>query len=103
MGVSAAANAPGTTDPVTTYSTTHDVRIATPDGISLDSDEYVPDSGRPCPVIVIQTPYRKSGQVVAEGNTYYPSHGYAEIVVDVRATGSSPGFWESCGPDEQND
>jgi putative CocE/NonD family hydrolase len=103
IGASAATSASGTTDPVTTYSITHDVRIGTPDGISLDSDEYVPDSGCPCPVIVIQTPYRKSGQVVGEGNTYYPSHGYAEIVVDVRGTGSSTGYWDSFGQDEQKD
>ena len=25
-------------------------------GITLDTDEYVPDTGCPCPVIVVQTP-----------------------------------------------
>jgi putative CocE/NonD family hydrolase len=103
VGVQAAGNAPGTTDPVTAYTKTADVRLKTPDGISLDTDEYVPNSGCPCPVIVIQTPYRKSGQVVGEGNTYFPAHGYAMIVVDVRGTGSSEGYWDSFGLDEQKD
>jgi putative CocE/NonD family hydrolase len=99
----AASNPPGTTDPVTDYTKTADVRVKMPDGVSLDTDEYVPTRGCPCPVIVIQTPYRKSGSAVGMFNPYFPSHGYAEIVVDVRGTGSSEGYWTSFGPPEQRD
>ena len=91
------ASAAGTTDPVTTFTKTADVRITMRDGIRLDFDEYVPDSGCPCPVILVQTPYRKSDSTVAEYNPYFPLHGYAEIVVDVRGTGSSEGYWTSFG------
>ncbi|HEX6548409.1 MAG TPA: CocE/NonD family hydrolase [Candidatus Dormibacteraeota bacterium] len=87
----------------TTYHVQQDVRIAMDDGALLDSDNYIPDSGCPCPVILIQTPYRKSGGGVAEANPYFPQHGYAEIVVDVRGTGSSEGYWDSFGPREQKD
>src|SRR4029077_1566861 len=73
------------------------------DGILLDSDVYVPTTGCPCPTILVQTPYRKSGAGVAEGNTIFPSNGYAMVVVDVRGTGSSEGMWASFGPKEQQD
>jgi putative CocE/NonD family hydrolase len=98
----ARAAAAGTTDPVTSYTKTADVRITMRDGISLDSDQYVPDHACPCPVILVQTPYRKNGGV-AEFNPYFPAHGYAEIVVDVRGTGSSEGYWTSFGTPEQLD
>ena len=102
-GPAHAATAAGTSDPVTAYTKTSDVRITMRDGISLDSDEYVPDTGCPCPVILVQTPYRKSDSAVGEFNPYFPAHGYAEIVVDVRGTGSSEGYWTSFGTPEQED
>ena len=106
LGVSsaqAANTSAGTTDPVTSFTKTADLRITMPDGISLDTDEYVPTTGCPCPVILVQTPYRKSGSAVGEYNPYFPTHGFAEIVVDVRGTGSSEGFWDSFGSREQAD
>jgi len=87
----------------TTYDLVSDVRITMSDGITLDSDEYIPTTGCPCPTILVQTPYRKSGAGVAEGNTIFPSNGYAMIVVDVRGTGSSEGVWDSFGAREQQD
>jgi len=87
----------------TSYSVISDVRIAMSDGVLLDSDEYIPTTGCPCPTILVQTPYRKSGAAVAEGNPIFPSNGYAMIVVDVRGTGSSEGMWDSFGAREQQD
>jgi putative CocE/NonD family hydrolase len=92
-----------TSDPVTPYKTTHDVPITMSDGVRLDSDEYVPTKGCPCPVVLVQTPYRKSDAEVAEAIPYLYEHGYAEIVVDVRGTGSSGGYWDSFGSREQQD
>lgn len=99
----AVAHAGTTQSPVTAYTVTQDVRITMDDGVTLDSDQYVPTTGCPCPVILVQTPYRKSGSSVAEANPTFPSHGYAEIVVDVRGTGSSEGYWDSFGAREQKD
>jgi putative CocE/NonD family hydrolase len=87
----------------TSYTVVPDVRIAMSDGVLLDSDEYIPTTGCPCPTILVQTPYRKSGTAVAEGNPIFPSNGYAMVVVDVRGTGSSEGMWDSFGPREQED
>ena len=101
-GVAKASTQPTVSAP-TTYHVVKDVRITMrSDGTSLDSDQYIPDTGCPCPVILIQTPYRKSGSV-AEANPYFPAHGYGEIVVDVRGTGSSEGYWDSFGAKEQHD
>src|SRR5260370_28478504 len=85
----------------TSYTVVSDVRIPMADGILLDSDEYIPTTGCPCPTILVQTPYRKSGAGVAEGNTIFPSNGYAMIVVDVRGTGSSEGLSDSFWAREQ--
>ena len=98
----AGAATAGTADPTTSYTLNSDVRITMSDGVRLDSDEYVPTTGCPCPVILIQTPYRKQSGV-AEANPYFPEHGYAEIVVEVRGTGGSEGYWDSFGPREQQD
>jgi uncharacterized protein len=99
--VAVPAQAAATT--TTTYTEHSDIRVTMSDGVSLDTDQYVPDTGCPCPTILVQTPYRKEGTAVAEGNTIFPQHGYAEIVVDVRGTGSSEGVWQSFGQLEQQD
>src|SRR5215467_9829847 len=77
------------------YDLISDVRIPMADGTLLDSDEYVPTTGCPCPTILVQTPYRKSGAGVSEGNTIFPSNSYAMVVVDPRGTGSSEDMWNS--------
>ncbi len=102
LALTGVARASTQQSPVTAYTVTKDVRVTMSDGVSLDTDEYVPTGVCPCPVILIQTPYRKSGNV-AEANPTFPAHGYAEIVADVRGTGSSEGYWDSFGAREQQD
>ena len=104
MTIAAAALAAGTALAATTsYNVTSGVRITMNDGVVLDSDEYVPTEGCPCPTILVQTPYGKSNSAVSEGNPIFPSNGYAMIVVDVRGTGASEGSWDSFGALEQGD
>jgi putative CocE/NonD family hydrolase len=91
------------------------VPITMSDGTILESDEYVPTTCTAvhrCPVILIQTPYRKGDSASPQDleSVFAPEvapiffeHGYIEVVVDVRGTGSSEGYWDSLGPREQQD
>lgn len=103
-----------TSDPTTPYHETANVPITMSDGVVLEADEYVPTTCTAkarCPVILIQTPYRKGNSVSPtdmssqsdETIPYLYQHGYIEVVVDVRGTGSSEGYWTSFGPREQQD
>jgi len=103
-------------DQTTAYTETVNVPITMSDGTILEADEYVPvtcTAKTPCPVILIQTPYRKGDGSVSiddlpslissEAIPYLYEHGYIEVEVDVRGTGSSEGYWDSLGPREQQD
>jgi predicted acyl esterase len=104
-----------TANPTTAFHEIVNVPITMSDGVVLEADEYVPStctSTSRCPVILIQTPYRKGqsltdpadlGSVSSEAQPYLYEHGYIEVVVDVRGTGSSSGYWTSFGPREQQD
>src|SRR5690625_7759152 len=65
------------------------------------------------PVILSQTPYKKSIANIGEellgvggAAGYYPyliERGYINVIVDVRGTGSSAGTWEFLGERERQD
>ncbi len=101
-------------DPTTAYTETANVPITMSDGTILAADEYIPTTctvAKSCPVILIQTPYRKGNSYSTddmesasdETIPYLYEHGYIEVVADVRGTGSSEGYWDSFGPREQQD
>ncbi|HLI54647.1 MAG TPA: CocE/NonD family hydrolase [Acidimicrobiales bacterium] len=120
-GATTAAGAPeppyvtNPADPTTPAREITNVAIRSWDGTVLEADEYIPDTctpSTPCPVILIQTPYRKGqsptdpsdlGSPSSEAIPYLYDHGYIEVVVDVRGTGSSEGYWDSFGTAEQKD
>ena len=92
----------------------HDVPITMRDGTKLYADVYRPAdaSGKPAPgrfpVVLTQTPYNKNsagsaGGVLAGYAPLLITHGYVQVVVDVRGTGSSEGEWSSFAPEEQRD
>lgn len=101
-------------DPTTAATETANVPITMSDGTILEADKYIPKTctaAKRCPVILIQTPYRKGNSYSTddmksssdETIPYLYEHGYIEVVVDVRGTGSSEGYWDSFGPREQQD
>jgi len=81
-----------------TATTTKNVHIRMSDGVDIAANITVPDHGCPCPVILNQSPYRKGDSL----GTFW-KHGYAEVITDVRGTGSSGGYWDVFGEREQKD
>ncbi|MFN2594533.1 MAG: CocE/NonD family hydrolase [Actinomycetota bacterium] len=87
----------------------HDVMVKMSDGTKLDVDVYRPASkdGSPAPgkfpVIHTQTPYNKNSGTLAFQAPYLIQRGYAQVIADVRGTGSSEGEWDSFGAREQKD
>ncbi len=90
-------------DPCTAYTQTTNVPIVMDDGVVLESDVYTPTPGCPCPTVVIFTPYGKESALATEADLNWPEHGYAEVVVDVRGTGASEGYWGIFSTREQQD
>jgi putative CocE/NonD family hydrolase len=80
------------------YTLHQDVQIPMSDGEVISANVFLPDRGCPCPTILNQNPYRKS--TTPNG---FVQHGYAEVVTDVRGTGSSGGYWNVFGAREQKD
>jgi uncharacterized protein len=89
--------------------TTKDVPIVMRDGTKLYADVYRPARadgtaapGR-FPVILTQDPYAKNESSVIGVDPLFISHGYVQVIVDVRGTGVSEGNWDSFGAAEQHD
>src|SRR4051794_40044424 len=76
------------TGDTTEYRTVQDMSITMSDGVHLSANAFIPTTGCPCPAVLSQTPYRKT-----TSPNGFATHGYAELVVDVRGTGSSEGYW----------
>jgi uncharacterized protein len=73
------------------------------DGVVLHADILLPKGlAGPFPVLLTQTPYNKNGALSFAANDLV-MHGYAQVIVDVRGTGSSQGNWDSFGAQEQQD
>ncbi len=69
------------------------VQISMRDGVSLATDLYFPEKGRPpYPVILIRTPYNKSW--LAGYGHYYARFGFCVAIQDVRGRWASQGTWE---------
>ena len=80
--------------------------ITMPDGVKLAAYTFLPAdadgkaAAGPFPTILIQTAYNGALNGI---DSYMVRHGYATVVVDVRGTGQSEGWWSAFGADEQAD
>lgn len=72
-----------------------DVSVQMRDGVRLAADVYAPHGSGPFPVLLLRTPYGKTG---AQSPAYlhplwYARHGYIVVAQDVRGRGASGGEW----------
>ena len=68
-----------------------DVSMSTRDGVTLYADVYRPDADGRFPVLVVRTPYDKSGDMALTEKDYFPQHGYVVVVQDTRGRFRSEG------------
>ena len=92
--------------------TEENIQLEMDDGvlISLNVVRPVTDSGEevgPLPTVVTFTPYNKNvGDLIPLGGAiiqYFITHGYNQVLIDVRGTGRSGGGWDPFGAREQQD
>ena len=88
---------------------TRDLLLPMSDGIVLHANLVQPSTdGKTAlpgafPVLLTQTPYNKNSTGLNFEDDFLVEHGYTQVIVDVRGTGSSQGNWDSFGEREQQD
>src|SRR5439155_20151554 len=88
---------------------TGDLLVPMSDGKALHANLVRPSADGtkplpgPFPVLLTQTPYNKNTTGLNFEDDFLVEHGYAQVIVDVRGTGSSQGSWDSFGEREQQD
>ncbi len=65
------------------------VRVKMRDGVELSADVYRPDAEGKFPVILVRTPYIKTGQL--RSGRFWAKNGYVYVAMDVRGRGDSDG------------
>lgn len=66
-------------------------RVASPDGVRLTLDAYVPEPGHPGPVVVTRTPYSRAAHL--DEGLGWSASGIAYVAQDVRGRYDSDGTW----------
>lgn len=89
-------------DSETTY-TEKEVQIEMSDGVTILATQYVPEGIGRVPTAIQFSPYGRNANASGGTNNYLSTHGYAELVVDVRGTGASGGVWELWSEAETRD
>ncbi|HTP89197.1 MAG TPA: CocE/NonD family hydrolase [Bryobacteraceae bacterium] len=70
------------------------LRVATRDGVHLDTNVFLPAGGHRFPTLLVRTPYGKGTDLFA-GYPLFLEHGYAVVVQDVRGRFGSEGVFDS--------
>ncbi len=64
------------------------------DGVRLAADSWRPDAPGRYPVLLVRTPYLKTGLQLAQWGRYFAERGYVFVVQDTRGRGDSEGSFE---------
>jgi putative CocE/NonD family hydrolase len=64
------------------------------DGVRLAADLWGPEAPGQYPVLLVRTPYLKTGLQLAEWGRYFAERGYVFVVQDTRGRGDSEGTFE---------
>ncbi|MET7998673.1 CocE/NonD family hydrolase [Amycolatopsis sp. NPDC005232] len=70
---------------------TKGLRIPMPDGVHLVADRYTPAGLRSGPVVLVRTPYGRSGPIAALFGSVFARHGLQTVVQSTRGTFGSEG------------
>jgi len=78
------------------------IRIPMPDATDQIADRYIPQTGEPCPTLLVRTPYGRGFPYDFMYGGLFAEHGYNVLLQSTRGTGGSGG---SCEPftDEAGD
>lgn len=88
--------------PANAYSV-REVAIPMRDGTILKASEYVAEGVGRVPTVIFFYPYGRQLNLAGGTDAYLATHGYNELVVDVRGTGASGGEWHLWTEDEKLD
>jgi hypothetical protein len=70
------------------------LRVATRDGVHLDTNVFLPAGAHRVPALLLRTPYGKGADLLA-GYPVFLDHGYAVVMQDVRGRFDSEGVFDS--------
>ena len=70
------------------------IRIPMPDGTHQIADRYVPQTGEPCPTLLVRTPYGRGFPYDFMYGGLFAEHGYNVLLQSTRGTGGSGGSYE---------
>lgn len=70
-----------------------DRRVAMRDGVELSADVYRPKGDGRYPVVLLRTPYLKTGEFQLKTGRFFAERGYALVYMDVRGRGDSDGVF----------
>ncbi len=71
------------------------VLIPMRDGVRLAADLWLPETPGRYPVLLVRTPYLKTGLHLSQWAFFFASHGYVFAIEDTRGRGDSGGTFES--------
>jgi len=71
------------------------VMVPMRDGIRLAADLWLPAARGRHPVLLVRTPYMKTGFSLSEWGAYFATRGYAVVVQDTRGRGDSEGRFDA--------